>query len=52
MDSMFEFRQEFPYDMKTVRFLAEKGIIVIDEPLREAGKKGAEAGKALRKLIV
>jgi len=41
--------QETIYDMKTVRHLSELGIIVIDEPLREAGKAGAKAGEMLRK---
>lgn len=43
-----EYFQEIVYDMKTVRHLAELGILVTDEPLREAGKKGHEAGKMLR----
>lgn len=42
--------QEIIYDMKTVRHMSKLGIIVIDEPLREAGKAGAEAGEMLRKL--
>jgi hypothetical protein len=42
--------QEFPYDMKTVRCMAEKQIIITDEVLREAGKDGSEAGPKLRKL--
>ena len=47
-----DYFQEIIYDMKTVRHLAEQGIIFTDESLREAGKKGAIAGDELRKLIM
>lgn len=40
--------QPFIFDMKAVRALSEAGIGFSDEPLREAGKKGAEAGEKLR----
>jgi len=38
--------------MKTVRHLSEINIIFTDESLREAGKKGAIAGKELRKRLI
>jgi len=49
---MTEYFQEIIYDMKTVRHLAEQGIIFTDESLREAGRKGTIAGKELRKRLI
>ncbi len=44
--------QEYILDMKTVRSLASKEIILTDEVLRDAGKKGANAGKELRTCLL
>lgn len=44
--------QETIWDMKTVRLLADDGIMFIDEPLRIAGKKGSEAGTKLRMSLL
>lgn len=44
--------QPYIFDMKAVRALTTAGIGFSDEPLREAGKKGAEAGEKLRSLYV
>lgn len=38
--------------MNVVRLLAEHGIILTDEVLREAGKRGARAGQTLRKIMI
>ncbi len=43
--------QEIIYDMKTIRHLADRHIILTDEVLRDAGKQGANAGLALRRLL-
>jgi hypothetical protein len=40
--------QKTIFDMKIVRILSEKGVILTDEVLRVAGRKGAEAGEKLR----
>jgi len=42
--------QAMIFDMKTVRSLSKQGIILTDEPLREAGKRGSEVGKVLRRI--
>ena len=44
--------QEFVYDMKTVRHLADRQIIITDEVLRAAGKSGAKSGQKLRSMLV
>ncbi len=43
--------QDQIWDMKIVWDMAESGILLTDEPLREAGLKGADVGNELRELI-
>lgn len=44
--------QPFIFDMKTVRALNKARILLTDESLMDAGKRGVEAGKKLRETCL